>query len=128
MNPKRITFSDQQGDEVLVLVLGELGLFSRAIAEKTGLTLCQVNYRLNRAGITRRSYRDGSSQTVSTVIGLMTPQLRPEVQATALDKLARETSEREERKRALNKAMSSAMAKAADKALKKAKNRGRKRR
>lgn len=109
-----ITFANPHSEDIEVLVLGELGLFSRAIAAKTGLSVCQVNYRLNKAGITRRGYRDGSSRTVQSVISLMAPDLRPNVQRTALQELAK----RDKEKAALSVKMNRAATKAARKLAK----------
>lgn len=69
----KITFLDD--DDLFVAFLGEVGWHSRAIAERTNMTECQVNYRLHKANIKRKDYRNGESKTSELVIDKCAPQV-----------------------------------------------------
>ena len=62
----QITFLD--ADDLFVAFLGEIGWHTSAIAERTQMTECQVNYRLHKAGIKRKDYRNGESPTSELVV------------------------------------------------------------
>jgi hypothetical protein len=65
--PRRVRFLSNDHD-FRCAYLASLG-FSRAyIAEKTGLTKCQVGYRNNRAGIKLTDYRNGTSRVARIVM------------------------------------------------------------
>ena len=58
--PRRVDFLTDV-DDFRVALLGALGKSTRFITTHTDLTPYQVNYRLTKAGIKRRDYRDGTS-------------------------------------------------------------------
>lgn len=47
--------------------LGAWGFSTQAIAKRTGLTKCQVTYRLHKAAIKRKDYRDGISHVANLI-------------------------------------------------------------
>jgi hypothetical protein len=59
--------------------LGALGFSTRFIKEKTGLSPCQISYRLRAAGLTtdaglsRQAYRNGESPFATHVLMLAQP-------------------------------------------------------
>lgn len=57
-----------------VQMYGNLGLFDRAIAEKTGLTLSQVRYRMmkSNSSLARREYRNGRGGVLRQVLRAVT--------------------------------------------------------
>ena len=63
---KRINYSDP--DTFLCLRLGMLGFSTRLIQKKTSLTPPRQRYRLTRAGIHLKDYRDGESDVAEFVI------------------------------------------------------------
>jgi hypothetical protein len=68
IKPMRVDFVNHAVD-LRVAVLGSLGFATDYIAAKTGLTRCQVLYRLRRAGVRRLDYRNGDSAVVANVVG-----------------------------------------------------------
>ena len=60
MKGDRITFMEAQDLEVVIL--GECGWHTKAIAQRTKLTNAQVQYRLGKALVRRLDYRNGLSQ------------------------------------------------------------------
>jgi hypothetical protein len=57
-----------RSDEVNCGILGQMGMSTKCIMEQTGLTYCQVTYRLKRAGVVRKDYRDGISNTAMSMM------------------------------------------------------------
>lgn len=49
--------------------LAKLGFSHQAIADATGLTLSQVQYRLSRVGVSVMSYRRGENDKAEVLIG-----------------------------------------------------------
>ena len=68
--PRRVNFAENDAD-MECLILGELGLSTRFIEQRTGkqLTPGQISYRLHKGGVKRKDYRDGESELVQEVIG-----------------------------------------------------------
>jgi len=64
--PKRITWTHD--DELQCAILGGQGFSTKMICARTGLTPCQVSYRLNKARIKRADYRNGNSDVASQVL------------------------------------------------------------
>lgn len=62
----RIDFREEQ--DLVCCLMGETGMFSKAIARNTGLSPGQVNYRLKLAGIRRKDYRNGDSDMSRLVL------------------------------------------------------------
>lgn len=74
----KITFLDDV--DLIVAMYGELGWHTKAIAKETRMTECKVQYRLHKAQIKRKDYRNGKSaisqQVVESVGGLIMNDLR----------------------------------------------------
>lgn len=73
----KITFMDD--NDLFAAFLGEVGWHSKAIADRTNMTEGQVNYRLKKAEIKRKSYRDGESKTAELVIRSCSGQIIPQL-------------------------------------------------
>lgn len=56
-------------------MLGSFGFSTNAIAKRTGLTKCQVTYRLGRFGIYRRDYREGKNIGAEAVVRVAMKEL-----------------------------------------------------
>jgi len=65
--PMRVTWTSDE--ELRCAILGGMGFSTKMICEQTGLSPCQVSYRLNKANIHRRDYRDGISDVAQRVMG-----------------------------------------------------------
>lgn len=63
---KRIHWTSDE--DLQCAILGGMGFSTVMITETTGLTPCQVNYRLHKAGIKRKDYRDGTSDMAHRVL------------------------------------------------------------
>ena len=73
MSAKPIPVRWVRNDELECGILGKMGMSTKCIMERTGLSHCQVTYRLNKAGVVRRDYRDGTSDFAQLVIDRMMP-------------------------------------------------------
>lgn len=60
-------------DDLRCAMLAALGFSTKMIVEQTGLTPCQVTYRLTKGHIKRKDYRDGSSEVAHRVIERVVP-------------------------------------------------------
>lgn len=58
--PRRVDFA-REGEDFDVALLGSLGKSTKFICNYTGLTPCQVSYRLAAGRVKRKDYRDGTS-------------------------------------------------------------------
>lgn len=65
--PRRVNFA-QYASDFNVALYGALGLSTIAIALKTGLTPCQVVYRLNKAQIKRADYRNADPSGYAAIV------------------------------------------------------------
>lgn len=65
--PATVSFRSNPLDQRVAL-LGSLGFSTQYICAETGLTPCQVTYRLHKASIKRSSYRNGESPIVEAVL------------------------------------------------------------
>lgn len=70
--PRRVTWLDD--DDLRCALLAKLGFSTKMICETTGLTPCQVSYRLNKARIKRKDYRDGESDMAELVVRRCVPE------------------------------------------------------
>lgn len=55
-------------EDLQCAILGGMGFSTRMIMEHTGLSACQVSYRLSKGRIKRRDYRDGHSDVAHRVM------------------------------------------------------------
>lgn len=65
--PMKVSFFGQDTD-MKVALMGGLGFSTRAIQKETGLTHCQILYRLNKAKIKRSDYRNGESPIAKHIL------------------------------------------------------------
>jgi hypothetical protein len=65
--PREVNFFGNPED-FKVALMGELGFSTQAICDHTGLTPCQVTYRLGKAQVKRANYRNGKSALAETII------------------------------------------------------------
>lgn len=66
--PLSVKFMTNSSD-MRVAILGMAGMSSSCISRETGLTECQIGYRLRKAGILRKDYRDGNNILAEIAIG-----------------------------------------------------------
>jgi hypothetical protein len=65
--PQPVDFGNNDHD-LECAILGEAGWHTSAIARETNLTESQVQYRLGRAGVKRKDYRDGRSEMANFML------------------------------------------------------------
>lgn len=86
MPVRRVNFAND--NEFAVLLWGSLGRSYRYIRKKSGLTNCQISYRLRRENIKLTDFRDGNnvaSQIVeASVLRALERRLRQDLKAKAL--------------------------------------------
>jgi len=67
--PKRVRFALASGTRDFdVMKFGAFGLTTKYIMRETGLSSCQVSYRLAKSGIRRMDYRNGVSPIAKLVM------------------------------------------------------------
>jgi len=64
---KRVTWT--QDDELRCAILAGMGFSTKFIMAETGLTACQISYRLRKASIKRAEYRNGESAMAERMLG-----------------------------------------------------------
>lgn len=62
---RRVIWTDE--DCVEAGVLGLIGQSTKMIQKETGLTACQIGYRLHKFGIRRGDFRNGTSEVFELV-------------------------------------------------------------
>lgn len=86
--PRRVDFF-ARSDDFAVALHGAMGRSTTFIARLTGLTPCQVQYRLSRAQIRRADYRNGTGSwrqwehLTGRLTQAVTPAVRAALQARA---------------------------------------------
>ena len=73
MNAKPIPVRWVRNDELDCCMYAMMGLSTKCIMERTGLSHSQVTYRLNKAQVKRKEYRDGTSDFAQLVMQRMMP-------------------------------------------------------
>jgi hypothetical protein len=74
--PRQVDFFDKKDDHACALY-ASMGFSTRFICEQTGLTKCQVTYRIQKAGLTikngtsRMDFRNGKSPFAMTFLASM---------------------------------------------------------
>ena len=79
----KITFAEDTDLEVAFL--GSCGFHTKAIARRTKMSESMVQYRLSKAKIKRKDYRDCNTQMSKVVIETMRPKIAPDLQEDLLD-------------------------------------------
>lgn len=69
--PQRVTWTTDS--ELQCAILGALGFSTKFIMAETGLTQCQVSYRLGKGRIKRADYRNGESDMAEMVLRRAVP-------------------------------------------------------
>jgi len=65
--PKKVDWRNNL-DDIRVVIMGKLGLSTKAIIRDTGFTPCQVAYRLSKASVRRLDFRNGESNMARIVL------------------------------------------------------------
>lgn len=76
--PRRVDFFIYP-DDYECAFLGALGMSTRAIEHKTGLTPGKITYRLKKATIKRMDYRNGTSQFAAIILRQARPTINREL-------------------------------------------------
>ncbi len=76
MNTKPIRVTWTRSDELRCAMLAGMGFSTKLIVRETGLTPCQVSYRLNKGNIKRSDYRNGGSFVAQNMINTATTDPR----------------------------------------------------
>jgi len=69
--PMRVNWTSDE--DLRCAILAALGFSTKYIMEETGLSACQVSYRLGKGKIKRKDYRDGTSDMAQRVIERAVP-------------------------------------------------------
>lgn len=64
--PMRVQWAS--GEDINCAILAGMGFSTKMIMEQTGLTACQISYRLHKGRIFRRDYRDGNSDVAQRMM------------------------------------------------------------
>lgn len=70
-NPRRVQWTSDE--DLQCAIMGAMGFSTKFIGEQTGLSPCQISYRLKKGSIKRADYRNGDSAMAQRVIEKMTP-------------------------------------------------------
>lgn len=73
MKKKPIRVKWQSDEDLQCAILGAMGFSTKFIGETTGLSNCQITYRLSKGRIKRADYRNGESEMAQRIIDRMTP-------------------------------------------------------
>lgn len=79
-NPKRVNWTSDE--DLQCAILGALGFSTKYIGEQTGLTNCQITYRLGKGSIKRKDYRNGESDMAQRVIQRAMPNRPADIRST----------------------------------------------
>lgn len=82
-----VVFTD--GEDLECAILGLLGASTKGIIAATGLTLGQVKYRIKKADIQRREFRDGRTPFAKRIINLGRGDAHQVVQRTVVPKFSK---------------------------------------
>jgi len=72
--PRRIYWTADE--DLQCAILASMGFSTKMICDRTGLSPCQVAYRLHKAKIKRAEYRNGESRMAERVMDMVTPGSR----------------------------------------------------
>jgi hypothetical protein len=78
--PRRVTWASSE--DLRCAIMGALGFSSKFIGEQTGLTPCQISYRLKIGNIRRSDYRNGNSHIAQRVIDKVAPTNQVQIRKT----------------------------------------------
>jgi hypothetical protein len=66
--PMRVQWTSDE--DIRCAILAGMGFSTKMIMEQTGLTACQISYRLHKGRIYRKDYRDGTSDVAQSMINV----------------------------------------------------------
>lgn len=69
-----------RADDFKCILLGRLGFSTAYVMSQTGLTFCQVLYRLKKAETKRASYRNGESAEARAIVGYAQSELKHKIE------------------------------------------------
>lgn len=69
--PKKVDWLDP--DDLRAVCMAQMGQSTVAIVRETGLTSCQVQYRLMKSNTKRSDYRNGKSKMAKLILSRMMP-------------------------------------------------------
>lgn len=81
--PRKVNWMDS--DQLMCAYLASLGMSTKKIMEETGLSNCQITYRLKIADIKRADYRNGESEMAKRIIERMATSDRAKRSALGLE-------------------------------------------
>jgi hypothetical protein len=64
---KLVNFTTNE-DDFQCALYGAMGFSSKFIRQQTGLSFCQIGYRLKKASISRADYRNGKTKVAKLVL------------------------------------------------------------
>ena len=70
--PMRVNWASDE--DLQCAILGAMGFSTRFIGEQTGLSPCQISYRLFKGRIKRADYRNGESEMAQRVMDQVAPK------------------------------------------------------
>jgi len=70
--PMRVNWASDEDPQCAIL--GAMGFSTRFIGEQTGLSPCQISYRLSKGRIKRADYRNGESEMAQRVMDQVAPK------------------------------------------------------
>jgi len=70
--PMRVNWASDE--DLQCAILGAMGFSTRFIGEQTGLSPCQISYRLSKGRIKRADYRNGESEMAQRVMDQVAPK------------------------------------------------------
>jgi hypothetical protein len=73
MTTKRRLVTWSSDEDLQCAILGALGFSTQYIMEQTGLSACQISYRLRKGTIKRADYRNGTSDMAQRVMERVVP-------------------------------------------------------
>tara|TARA_R110000868_G_scaffold320163_1_gene581112 strand:+ start:1500 stop:1766 length:267 start_codon:yes stop_codon:yes gene_type:complete len=65
--PMRVRWTSDE--DIQCAILAGMGFSTKMIMAETGLTACQISYRLHKGRIYRKDYRDGTSDVAQRMMG-----------------------------------------------------------
>jgi hypothetical protein len=74
-------------DDFKVCMMAGIGMSTKAICEATGLSHCQVTYRITRANIKRAAYRNGESPVAKAMLRQTTEVAAPLIKKQLIARL-----------------------------------------
>lgn len=78
--PRKVQWTND--DDLKAAIMAAMGFSTQFICEETGLSPCQVTYRLHKGKIYRRDYRNGGSDMAQRVMERAMPGRAHDIRET----------------------------------------------